>query len=82
VRTPWPNLWACGDWVRGPWPALFLERAGVSGIEAANAALDAMGLEPFPVMPYSEPEWLAAAIQKWLLGGRELLRRFRRRDAA
>jgi hypothetical protein len=68
--------------VRGPWPALFLERACVSGIEAANAALDAMGLEPFPVMPYSKPEWLAAAIQKWLLGGRELLRRFRRRDAA
>ncbi len=82
VRTPWPNLWACGDWVRGPWPALFLERACVSGVEAANAALGAMGLEPFPVMPYSEPEWLAGAIQKWLLGGRELLRRFRRREMA
>jgi carotenoid phi-ring synthase / carotenoid chi-ring synthase len=77
VRTPWPNLWACGDWVRGPWPALFLERACVSGLEAANAALAAMGLEPFPVMPYSEPEWLAAQIQRWLLGGRGLLRRLR-----
>ncbi len=77
VRTPWPSLWACGDWVRGPWPALFLERACVSGLEAANAALAAMGLEPFPVMPYSEPEWLAARIQKWLLGGRGLLRRIR-----
>lgn len=82
VCTPWPNLWACGDWVRGPWPALFLERACVSGLEAANAALGAMGLEPFPVMSYSEPEWLAATIQKWLLGGRELLRRFRRREMA
>ncbi len=82
VRTSWPNLWVCGDWVRGPWPALFLERACVSGLEAANAALGAMGLEPFPVMPYSEPEWLAATIQKWLLGGRELLRRFRRREMA
>jgi isorenieratene synthase len=81
VRTPWPNLWACGDWVRGPWPALFLERACVSGLEAANAALAAMGLEPFPVQPYSEPEWLAARIQSWLLGGRELLRRLRRRTA-
>jgi isorenieratene synthase len=77
VRTPWPNVWACGDWVRGPWPALFLERACVSGIEAANAALEAMGLEPFPVMTYSEPEWLAARLQQWLLGGRALLRRIR-----
>jgi isorenieratene synthase len=75
VRTPWPNLWACGDWVRGPWPALFLERACVSGLEAANAALDAMGLEPFPVQPYSEPEWLAARLQRWMLAGRALLRR-------
>jgi len=76
VRTPWPNLWACGDWVRGPWPALFLERACVSGLEAANAALEAMGLDPYPIRPYSEPEWLAGQIQKWLLGGRRLIRQW------
>jgi isorenieratene synthase len=81
VQTPWPNVWACGDWVRGPWPALFLERACVSGLEAANAVLVAAGLAPFPVMPYSEPEWLAAQIQKWLLGGRAILRRRRAKGA-
>jgi len=75
VRTPWPNVWACGDWVRGPWPALFLERACVSGLVAANAALETMGLDPFPIRPYSEPEWLAGQIQKWLLGGRRWVRR-------
>jgi len=77
VRTPWPNLWACGDWVRGPWPSLFIERACVSGVEAANAALDGMGLEPFPIAPYPEPEWLAAKIQNWLLGGRAFIRSIR-----
>jgi len=80
VRTPWPNLWACGDWVRGPWPALFLERACVSGLVAANAALEAMGLDPFPLRPYSEPEWLAGRIQKWLLGGRRLIRQWQMKN--
>jgi isorenieratene synthase len=77
VRTPWPHLWACGDWVRGPWPALFLERACVSGLEAANAVLGTLGLEPFPVMAYSRPEWLAGKMQGWLLGGRRLIRNWR-----
>jgi isorenieratene synthase len=82
VQTPWSNLWACGDWVRGPWPALFLERASVSGLEAANAVLSALGLEPFPLAAYPEPEWLAGQIQKWLLGGRSRLRTIlNRRDA-
>jgi len=77
VRTPWPNLWACGDWVRGEWPALNVERACVSGLEAANAVLDAMGLEPFPLALYAGPEWLAARIQQWLLGGRDFIRSIR-----
>ncbi len=74
VATPWPNLWACGDWVRGAWPALFLERAAVSGLEAANGVLQAAGLAPFPVADYDPPEWLAGRIQRWLLGGRAWLR--------
>jgi isorenieratene synthase len=75
VETPWPNLWACGDWVRGPWPALFIERAAVSGIEAANRVLQAEGCAPYPLAVYDPPEWLAAHIQGWLLGGRAWLRR-------
>lgn len=77
VATPWPNLWACGDWVRGEWPALFLERACVSGLEAANGVLATLGYKPFPLEPYSEPEWLAKHLQQWMLDGRAFLRRWR-----
>ncbi len=80
VQTPWPNLWACGDWVRGEWPALFLERACVSGLEAANAVLASLGHAPFPIERYSEPEWLAKQIQRAMLGGRQLLRRLINRE--
>jgi len=80
VATPWPNLWMCGDWVRGPWPALFIERAVVSGIEAANGVLRAVGAAPFPLAEYDPPEWLAARLQRWLLGGRAWLRRLARRE--
>lgn len=80
VQTPWPNLWACGDWVRGEWPALFMERACVSGVEAANGVLSGLGQSPFPIAPYSEPEWLAQHLQRWMLGGRAFLRRWKSTD--
>lgn len=82
IETPWRNLWACGDWVRGPWPALFLERACVSGMEAANAILRACEREPFPIAPYAQAEWLAARLQRWMLSGREGLRALRLRRTA
>lgn len=82
VQTPWPNLWACGDWVRGEWPALFMERACVSGVEAANRVLSGIGQEPFPIATYSEPEWLARQLQRWMLGGRAFLRRWQGRSVA
>jgi isorenieratene synthase len=74
TATPWPNLWACGDWVRGPWPALFLERACVSGVEVANHVLAALNQKPFLLADYDPPEWLAARIRQWLLGGRAWVR--------
>lgn len=80
VATPWPNLWTCGDWVRGPWPALFIERAAVSGVEAANGVLGAAGLPLFPLADYDPPEWLAGRIQRWMLGGRAWLRSLRGRS--
>lgn len=79
TATPWPNLWACGDWVRGPWPALFLERACVSGVEAANQVLAALNQKPFPLAEYDAPEWLVARIRHWLLGGRAWVRQKRGR---
>lgn len=80
VATPWPQLWACGDWIRHPAPALFLERATVTGIAAASGALTAQGLEPWPLASYPAPEPLAG----WLSGGLGRWRRWlvaRRRAA-
>ncbi len=59
IRTPWPGLFCCGDWVRHPSPALFLERACVTGIEAANAVLQAEGLPVFSLEPHRKPELIS-----------------------
>jgi carotenoid phi-ring synthase / carotenoid chi-ring synthase len=71
VETPWPGVYACGDWVYHPAPALFLERAATTGIAAANAALAHAGGEPWPVLAHPQPEWLAGK----LAGGMGRLRR-------
>jgi len=71
VATPWPGVYACGDWVYHPAPALFLERAATTGIAAANAALLDAGREPWPLLPHPAPEWLAGKVA----GGMGRLRR-------
>jgi isorenieratene synthase len=63
VRTPWPGLYCCGDWVRHQNGALFLERATVTGLEAANAVLSAEKLATFPLVPHQKPEILARLTQ-------------------
>ncbi len=76
VESPWPGISCCGDWLRFPHPALFLERACVTGIAAANQVLAAQGRELFPLLPVSPPEAPAA----WLEAGlRAVRRRVRRR---
>ena len=45
IETPWNNLFCAGDWVRHETPAFFLERACVTGMEAANRVLRACALE-------------------------------------
>lgn len=60
VETPWPGLYACGDWVRHPAPALFLERATLTGLVAANAVRRDSGLPELALEPYAAPEPLAA----------------------
>ena len=75
IRTPWADLFCCGDWVRDEAPALFLERACITGIEAANAVLQAEGQSPWPSLPYPPPEPLAAWIERWMLKGRKARRR-------
>jgi len=70
IETPWENLYCAGDWVRHPTPAFFLERACVTGLEAANAILKKLNREPFTVEPYPAPEPFAAWIEKLMKRGR------------
>lgn len=74
VRTPWPGLFCCGDWVRHQTGALFLERATVTGIEAANAVLSAEKLPEFPLVPHQKPEPLARLTQIILRGAASSIR--------
>ena len=68
--TPWKNLFCAGDWVRHPAPAFFLERACLTGIEAANAVLDVRGLEKFALIEYLPPEPFVAWIERLMKRGR------------
>lgn len=77
VMTPWTGLYACGDWVYHPAPALYLERATITGIAAANAVLQVYGLEPWPLLAAPKPEPLAGALsggltrlRHWMLAQR------------
>jgi isorenieratene synthase len=71
THTPWPDLYCCGDWVRHPNPSLFLERAVVTGIAAANAVLDKSHLPEWPFIPHPKPEPFVAWIEKLMKRGRK-----------
>ncbi len=75
IQTPWPGLFCCGDWVRDPSPAFFLERACATGIKAANAVLAAEDRPPFALLDYLPPEPLAAGLESIFRWGRGVLRR-------
>jgi isorenieratene synthase len=66
VRTPWPGLSCCGDWVRHPIPALFLERACTTGIAAANVVLEMNGQPLYELEKYDKPELLARFVGLWV----------------
>jgi isorenieratene synthase len=70
VTTKWGNLFCAGDWVSHPVPAFFLERACVTGLEAANKVLSAQGLEAWKTQTYPLPEPMAAWIEKLMRRGR------------
>jgi phytoene dehydrogenase-like protein len=78
TETPWPGLYCCGDWVRHPSPAFFMERACVTGIEAANAVLTDHGLPQWLLLSAPSPEPLAGAIERSMRWGRRVLRRRKR----
>jgi uncharacterized protein with NAD-binding domain and iron-sulfur cluster len=77
VATPWPHLFCCGDWVRDRNPSMFLERACVTGIKAANAVLDDLSLEPWPLLTHPQPERFAGMMELWAYSVRRSLRRRR-----
>jgi len=71
IDTPWENLFCAGDWVRHETPAFFLERACVTGIEAANRVLALSEIETFDLQTYPPPEPLAAWIESLMIRGRK-----------
>jgi isorenieratene synthase len=78
IETPWEGLFCCGDWVRHPSPTFFMERACVTGIEAANAVLRSRGLPDWPLLAYAPPEPLAGGIEWLMQKGRRMLRKGKR----
>ncbi len=70
IETPWPGLFCCGDWVRHANPALFLERATVTGIAAANAVLRLNQLQEWPLLPHPRPEPFVGWIENVMRFGR------------
>ncbi len=75
IETPWKNLFCAGDWVRHPAPAFFLERACLTGIEAANAVLKSRGLQTWTLLEYLPAEPFVAWIEKLMKQGREKRKR-------
>lgn len=71
VETPWENFFCAGDWVWLQNPSFFLERACVTGLEAANRVLSLCEKESFDVQPYPPPEPFAAWIEAMMMRGRK-----------
>lgn len=75
VESPWPGISCCGDWVAYPHPALFLERACVTGLAAAGRAAVALGGPPSFILPPQPPEAPARALERGLRAVRRLVAR-------
>jgi len=75
IETQWQNLFCAGDWVRHPAPSFFLERACMTGIEAANAVLASRGLQTWALIDYLPAEPFVAWIEKLMKAGRQRRRR-------
>lgn len=71
VRSPYPRIFACGDWIGHPTPSLWMERSCTTAIAAANEVLTIYGCEPYPILEPTPPEPLA----RWLGAGVYGLRR-------
>ncbi|MBZ0287929.1 MAG: hypothetical protein K8I30_09970, partial [Anaerolineae bacterium] len=59
AETPWPDVYACGDWIGHPSPSLWMERSCTTAIAAVNHVLEAEGYKPYPILSPQPPEGLA-----------------------
>jgi isorenieratene synthase len=61
-----PNLFLAGDWITSEQRSFFMERAAMTGIEAANAVLRSEGLLPREILTKPAPpallRWMAAPV--------------------
>lgn len=68
VATSAPNLFLAGDWLHCDFPCLGMERATVTGLQAANQILTAVGQVPEEIVK-PELDWairpVEAAIRAW-----------------
>lgn len=78
TTSEWPNLFIAGDWVRHPHPSLYLERAAVTGIAAANQVLEHEGRPMRPILEPPAPEPFAAGLEKLLTAGGKTISRVRK----
>ncbi|MDX2163351.1 MAG: FAD-dependent oxidoreductase [bacterium] len=74
VETPYPNIFACGDWIGFDTPSLWMERACTTGIAAANAVLAACGKPGYAIRQPSPPEALARTLHGVVGLGRGAIR--------
>jgi isorenieratene synthase len=81
IKTPWESIFCCGDWVRDPTPAYFLERACITGIFAANQVLKSIDLQPWPTLSYPAPEKFVKWIETRMKRGREKRVKYRKKQA-
>lgn len=88
VTTPWPEIYACGDWIGSDSTSLWMERATTTGIIAANAVLASRHLEPYLVLQVRSPEPLVRVLVVFTKAIRQLfspliglLRRARRNNS-
>jgi len=80
IETPWENLFCAGDWVRHETPAFFLERACVTGMEAANCVLTARNMEAWDIKSSPPPEPMAAWIESLMMKGRKNRRKRKEKE--
>jgi carotenoid phi-ring synthase / carotenoid chi-ring synthase len=72
VTTPWENIFACGDWVGYESPSLWMERASVTAVAAANHVLKSEGLEEYPILQPPKTGWLSRGLEKVVRSGRKI----------